>query len=227
MSIRNQNVVSEIKLNVKFRLYSAAIYTVLDFGYEKYRQTMKKLMNIIQTRFNFSMKYIYQLFLAFNSTWLIVVVYLIKEKYKFNFLDNYSIYYSWSIFILTPILLTALSFVIAAKLPEDTLIDESIHEIELANNNFLPTYLGYFFVSLGVNDVSTLVVVFAMIYVFTYISQTLYFNPIFLIFGYHFYFIKTNKNIKIFLITRKKIKTPKEDEFLNLKRINNYTFIDL
>jgi hypothetical protein len=173
------------------------------------------------------MKYIYQLFLAFNSTWLIVVVYLIKEKYKLNILDNYSIYYSWAIFILFPIILTSLSFLIALKLPKDQLINTAINEIELANNNFLPTYLGYFFVSLGISDVPTLVVVFIMIYIFTYLSQTLYFNPIFLIFGYHFYFIKTNKNIKIFLITKKQLKTPGEIGFQNLRRINNYTFIDL
>lgn len=173
------------------------------------------------------MKYIYQLFLAFNSTWLIVVVYLIKEKYKLNILDNYSIYYSWAIFILFPIILTSVSFLIALKLPKDQLINTAINEIELANNNFLPTYLGYFFVSLGISDISTLVVIFIMIYIFTYLSQTLYFNPIFLIFGYHFYFIKTNKNIKIFLITRKQLKTPGEIGFQNLRRINNYTFIDL
>lgn len=173
------------------------------------------------------MKYLYQLFLAFNSTWLIVVVYLIKEKYRFNILDNYPIYYSWVIFILFPIILTALSFLIAYKLPKDQLINTAINEIELANNNFLPTYLGYFFVSLGITDIPTLVVVFIIIYIFTYLSQTLYFNPIFLIFGYHFYFIKTNKNIKIFLITKKQLKTPGEIGFQSLRRINNYTFIDL
>ncbi|AZI66182.1 hypothetical protein EIB71_00135 [Kaistella daneshvariae] len=173
------------------------------------------------------MKYIYQLFLAFNSTWLIVVVYLIKENYVFNFVEEYSIYFSWSLFILIPIILTALSFLIAYKLPKDQLLKTSINEIELANNNFLPTYLGYFFVSLGVNEIPTLVVVFIMIYIFTYLSQTLHFNPIFLLFGYHFYFIKTNKNIKIFLITRKQLKTPGEIGFKELRRINNYTFIDL
>jgi hypothetical protein len=97
----------------------------------------------------------------------------------------------------------------------------------LANNNFLPTYLGYFFVSLGVEDTSTLIVVFLIIYIFTFLSQTLYFNPIFLLFGYHFYFIKTSGNVKIFLITKKQLKTPGDDEFENLRRINNYTFIEL
>lgn len=173
------------------------------------------------------MKLLYRLFLAFNSTWLIVVVFLVKEKYEFNFLNGFSTYYSWILFVLIPIALTSLSFLIALKLPKDQLQSNSVKEIELANNNFLPTYLGYFFVSLGVDDIPTLVVVFSIIYIFTFLSQTLYFNPIFLLFGYHFYFIKTSANIKIFLITRKKLKTPRENSFEKLRRINNYTFIEL
>lgn len=174
-----------------------------------------------------NMRLIYQLFLAFNSTWLIVVVFLVKEKYRFNFLNSCSIYYSWLLFVIIPIALTAVSFLIAKTLPRDRLQASSIKEIELANNNFLPTYLGYFFVSLGVADIPTLAVVFAIIYIFTFLSQTLYFNPIFLLFGYHFYFIKTSANVKIFLITRKQLKTPGEHPFEKLRRINNYTFIEL
>jgi len=173
------------------------------------------------------MKLLYQLFLALNSTWLIVVVFLVKEKYSFNFLNDYSIYFSWILFVLTPIILTALSFLVGIKLPKDSLKSSSVKEIELANNNFLPTYLGYFFVSLSVNDVSTLIVIFLIIYIFTFLSQTLYFNPIFLLFGYHFYFLKTTSNVKIFLITKKQLKTPGENGFENLRRINNYTFIEL
>lgn len=173
------------------------------------------------------MRLLYQVFLAFNSTWLIVVVFLVKEKYVFNFLNEYSTYYSWVLFVLIPIILTAFSFLIAMSLPKDTLQASSVKEIELANNNFLPTYLGYFFVSLGIEDIPTLIVVFTIIYVFTFLSQTLYFNPIFLLFGYHFYFIKTSGNVKIFLITRKQLKTPGENSFESLRRINNYTFIEL
>ncbi|WP_312994669.1 hypothetical protein [Chryseobacterium flavum] len=173
------------------------------------------------------MKYLYQLFLAFNSTWLIAVVFLVKDKYVISYIEKISMYYSWAIFILIPILLTIFSFLIAMKLPKDNLQRNSVMEIELANNNFLPTYLGYFFVSLGVNDIPTLVVVFLIIYIFTFLSQTLYFNPIFLLFGYHFYFVKTSANIKIFLITKRHLKTPGNDNFDNLRRINNYTYIEL
>ena len=173
------------------------------------------------------MRFLYRLFLAFNSTFLIVVVFLVKEKYRFNFLCHYPNYYSWIIFISVPVILTAVSFLVVRILPTDVLRNSSVKEIELANNSFLPTYLGYFFVSLSVNNSATLTVVFAIIYVFTFLSQSLYFNPIFLLFGYHFYFIKTTENIKIFLITKKQLRSPGNDGFDRLKRINNYTFIDL
>jgi hypothetical protein len=173
------------------------------------------------------MSFLYRLFLAFNSTFLIIVIYLIKEYYFLTILDTHVKYISWLLFILVPVSLTATSFLVAKLLARDAIADRSISEIELANNSFLPTYLGYFFVSLGVNDVPTLTVVFLIIYVFTFLSQSLYFNPIFLLFGYQFYFIKTTNNIKIFLITKKHLKKPGDDGFDNLRRINDYTFIDM
>lgn len=142
-------------------------------------------------------------------------------------LAKYSHYVSWALFISLPIVLTYISFFIARLLARDAIDRTSIVEIELANNSFLPTYLGYFFISLGVNDVPTLLVVFLIIYIFTFLSQSLYFNPIFLLFGYQFYFLKTTSNIKIFLITRKSLKNPGDDGFEGLRRINDYTFIDM
>lgn len=171
---------------------------------------------------------LYRLFLTFNSTYLIVVVFLVKERYYLVLLEELNcIYVSWCLFILFPVVLTYISFCVARKLPKDAVSAEEVVEIELANNNFLPTYLGYFFVSLSINDIPTLIVVYGIIFVFTYLSQTLYFNPIFLLFKYHFYFLKTSQNKKIFLITKKEIKKPREAGFNRLRRINNYTFINI
>ena len=169
---------------------------------------------------------LYRLFLAFNATLLIVVVYLINKKYTLNILESYPSYISGIIFVIVPIALTWMSFGILQYLSDDNILRENILEIELANNSFLPTYLGYFFVSLGILDCQILIFVFTIIYIFTFLSQTLYFNPIFLLFGYHFYFLTNSNNAKIFLITKKKLKTPRDYDFNRLKRINDYTFID-
>ena len=125
------------------------------------------------------------------------------------------------------IFLTFISLLIAKFLSKDNISLGTIKSIEQANNAFLPSYLGYFFVALSVPYVDTLIFVFAILFVFTFLSQTLYFNPLFLIFKYHFYYLTTTNEIKIFIITRRILKDPKNTEFEQLRRINDFTFIDL
>ena len=173
---------------------------------------------------------IFKILLTFNSTSIILVVYLIKEKYILGkihwiFYDLHS-YFSYLLYLIIPLYTTYISLKISNKLISDSQKKGSIIDIEQANNSFLPSYLGYFFVSLGISDLDTLLFVYIILFVFTYISQTLYFNPIFLLFNYHFYNITTNNNVQLFLISKKLIKNASEAEFKKLKRINNFTFID-
>ncbi|WP_242037368.1 hypothetical protein [Tenacibaculum piscium] len=165
-----------------------------------------------------------------------IVVFLVNEKYvidwgifnlKLTFIPNYI---SYLIFFLTPVLLTLLSLPISKRLDKDDLEKISgksrIIEIEQANNSFLPSYLGYFFVALSISNNETLIFVFAILFIFTFFSQTLYFNPLFLLFGYHFYNLTTTNKVKIFLITKKILKAPSTINLPTLNRINNFTFID-
>ena len=135
-------------------------------------------------------------------------------------------YISYIIYSLVPIISTYFSLVLTNFLSTDTIQRGSIVEVEQANNVFLPSYLGYFFVALSVPNCDTLFFVFFILFVFTFLSQTLYFNPLFLFFGYNFYNISTSNNIKIFIVSKKTIKNPNDIEFTKLKRINNFTFID-
>ncbi|WP_255283843.1 hypothetical protein [Flavobacterium glycines] len=142
---------------------------------------------------------------------------------KLNSLPNYV---SYLIYFFVPIVLTYISLYISKFLGNSNISKGSIIEVENANNAFLPSYLGYFFVALSVNNSETLIFVFAILFVFTFLSQTLYFNPLFLIFGYHFYNISTNNKAKLFVITKNEINKVDDIEFTQLKRINNFTFID-
>ena len=135
-------------------------------------------------------------------------------------------YISYIVYFLIPVLLTFISLFIANALDNDSMKSGDIKEVEQANNAFLPSYLGYFFVALGIPYFDTLIFIFAILFVFTFLSQTLYFNPLFLIFGYHFYYLTTDNNIKIFIITKKQLKNLNGMSFDKLKRINNFTFID-
>ena len=137
---------------------------------------------------------LFRLFLTFNATSLILVVYWVKEQKVINnyisYLANLPYWVSYVLYFAVPVLFTFLSLLLANLLSEDNIEAEegqsAIKEVEQANNAYLPSYLGYFFVALSVPHCDTLVFVFAILFLFTFLSQTLYFNPLFLVFGYHF-----------------------------------------
>jgi hypothetical protein len=172
----------------------------------------------------------FRLFLAFNATSLILVVYVIKSQKQIELVSpcivripNYIFYLA---LVVIMILLTSLSLAISQLLDQDEVRPNSIISIESANNSFLPSYLGYFFVALDVPNDETLYFVYSLIFAFTFFSQTLYFNPIFLLFGYHFYNLTDLNQVRIFVITRKRLKKLSSAHFPAIYQINDYTFID-
>lgn len=178
--------------------------------------------------------FLFRIFLTFNATSLIIVVYFVKEQEVLNHLHtsltHIPAFVSYTAYFLIPMVLTFVSLRLARFLDSDSIESEkgvsAIKEVEQANNAYLPSYLGYFFVALSVPYCDTLIFVFAILFLFTFLSQTLYFNPLFLIFGYHFYYLTTQNDIKIFMITKKILKDPSTIQFPQLKRINDFTFID-
>lgn len=169
---------------------------------------------------------LYRIFLTVNATSPIVVTFLIKERYYICCLNEFPIWVSYIIFVFIPVVLTAISLLFKRFLSKDS-IECAIKDVEQANNAFLPSYLGYFFVALSVPSIESMIFVYSMLFVFTFVSQTLYFNPLFLCFGYHFYYIDTEKNIKQFIISKREIRSTKNLQFEDLRRINNFTYIDM
>lgn len=176
------------------------------------------------------LNFLFRLFLAFNSTSLLLVVYWIKSGVTIKIIPPCIIhlpnYVSYCIYILAMLLLTYLSLLFSKSLAKEGLNKGDISNVEYANDAFLPSYLGYFFVALDVPNTETLWFVYPLIFVFTFLSQTLYFNPLFLVFGYHFYNLTTVNNVRIFMITKKKFKDPSTVSFPSLLRINDFTYID-
>lgn len=171
------------------------------------------------------MEVLYKLLLTLNSTSFILVVYLIQKEHYLIFLERQPLWMSHLFFALAPVLLTWFSLLMKRLLSADS-IECEITDAELANHSFLPSYLGYFFVALSVNRLETMVFVYVILFLFTYLSQTIYFNPLFLCFGYHFYYITTGENVRHFIISRKVIRTTKGLSFPRLRRINSFTYID-
>jgi len=124
------------------------------------------------------------------------------------------------------ILLSIVSVYFINFLSNDSIEQDTLTNIEPANDAFLPSYLGYFFVALSVPYIEIFFVVFGIIAIFIFYSRISYFNPIFFIFGFKFFYVTNSNNVKVLLITKKELKTTESASFNQLKRITNYTFID-
>ncbi len=197
------------------------------------------------------MVYIFRLFLILNSLslsfliftinknmtldWIEPIFYkactiIIKQDILISFINNnfYSLLNlsSYIFYFLCIILLSIISIYLINLLSDDSIEEDTLRNIEPANDAFLPSYLGYFFVALSVPDIEMFFVVFGIIAIFIYYSKISYFNPLFFIFGFKFFYVINSNNVKILLITRKELKTTESASFNYLKRITNYTFID-
>ncbi len=168
-------------------------------------------------------KLIYRVLLTVNSIILLLMVYFVKEK---TWIENIGSY-TTILYALIPLCLAYICIKLSCLLSNDC-IKGDILGIELANDAYLPSYLGYFFVALSIptKDNLTLLFVFSILFLFVFCSQALYYNPLFLILGYKFYYVTNSKNMKIFIISKREIRVCDNISFNNLKRINDYTFID-
>ena len=166
------------------------------------------------------MNLIYKIFLTINATSWVIVIYGIKEEWTMAFLP------SWGfciVLLFVPIVLSAISIPLTLLLGKDNL--ETCGELEEADSSFLPTYLGYFFMGLGIDKLQHLIFVYLIIFAFTFVAQIQYFNPMYLLFGYRFYHAETMRGTKVFLIVRKNLRKAMDAKFCNLRRINDITYI--
>lgn len=173
------------------------------------------------------MNFILRLFLTFSSVSFFVIIFLIKNKIFPNIcwnIDHFQVLMSL-VYLIIPFLLALIALFLSGKLSVSNI--KSIKTIEVSNNDFLANYLAFFFVALSVNDSLTFFVVFGITLVFTFVSRVSYFNPVFLIFGYTFYYVTIKDNVKIMLISKQKIKSPKTIDEILARRINDYIFIEI
>lgn len=164
---------------------------------------------------------IYRGLLTVSATSWLIVIYGIKDSWH---ILNFSRWEMAVLLLMVPVCLTLISIFISRWLGKDAM--GNAKECELADSDFLPVYLGYFFVALSINDCFTMVVVYAIVFIFTGLTQALYFNPLFLLFGYHFYHVTTQYGTRVFVAVRGKvIRNVKDIDLSNLKRVNDMTYI--
>jgi len=172
------------------------------------------------------MNFILRLFMTFSSISFFLVVYLVQNK--INLVLFLNLKYDWLVYVLyalIPFALGAVSVGICKLLSTSEI--QKVKSLETSNNDFLANYLAFFFVALSVNDSITFWIVFGMTILFTFFSRVSYFNPVFLVFGFNFYYVHTGENVKVMLITRKKLRNPESFATMTVRRINDYTFMEV
>ncbi|MGP1439097.1 MAG: hypothetical protein ACTTKH_08525, partial [Treponema sp.] len=100
-----------------------------------------------------------KILLTSSSTFLLVIVFLVQKSYTLGYffpsclkLVRLSNWISYIIYFLIPIILTGMCILLSSFLGKDEFKKGEIVCVENANNTFLPSYLGYFFVALSINN---------------------------------------------------------------------------
>lgn len=169
------------------------------------------------------MNLVFRLLLTFNATSWMIIIYAIKEGYT---IGKFPSRLFGIMLLVIPVILSWFSLTLSKFLGKESPVS-NCKEFNLADGEFLPIYLGYFFVSVGVTEHFTMLIVYLIVFVFTFLSQTQYYNPIYLLFGYHYYHISTESGTKIFIIKKGPvIRNIIGLKFSSLHRLNDSTFIE-
>jgi len=167
---------------------------------------------------------LYNIFNALSITFWIFVVYVAKEQWTFHYNIHFTIIVLGALII--ELKLSGLSLFLAKKLSKEIPINKA-EAVESADAVFLPIYTGYFLVAFSVSSLYQLVIASTFIFAILILTRWQFFNPAYLIKGYHCYYITTNKKIKILVICKKELRSPDKVNLDHLHRINNTTYIDI
>ena len=192
---------------------------------------------------------LYQIYNVIVSLSLFVVVYMISQQKTFGLfaqrwwgksececlrnasdvLTNLHPLWSYGMYIVLVIVLTWIVTLFFPKLDDDEMQNgASIKSVEDASLQFFPNYLAYFFVALSANDKYAVLIVFLIMLVLSYLSNTMLYNPLLVLFKYRYYLVVNGNNKRSLVITRRLLNpAPAEPiSFPKLKRLNDNTFIE-
>ena len=146
-------------------------------------------------------------------------------------------YIAYALYSIVLLLLSLFSISFSFKYLDQDVIERSkVEEFEQANDFYLPIYLGYAFVAISLPTLKSFLLFFVLMLIVLARTRFFYFNPIFLVLGYKFYFIKQIDDSKILVVSKKEIKTIDElfedsngdmRSYIVLTKVNEYTFLIL
>lgn len=172
----------------------------------------------------------------FISSLLVVSLYLVKLKFVPFGTDNVVInnILSYVFFFGIPLLFSGICIWLPKFVCAVDSLNLSVQKVSSANKEYLPVYLSYFFVSLSIpgdqSEISweVLSVMFLIIWIFTSLTKTYYFNPLLLLLGYKFYNVTSHNGIELFVISNRTIRKDETNiTFPRLWKITEYVYLEI
>ena len=166
------------------------------------------------------MKYINKFFFTLASLsyyWTVFLIVQEKDLVKkiqqiinCNFFNkDYTCFISKIIYLALPVIISFITIKLASLFNKEFIEPEIISSEEI-NVNFIPTYLGYFFVALSFNNdikISSVTLVFLILCFFVLVGSKHFYNPLFYISGFKLYKIKTKDGFESVIYSKKEIVT--------------------
>ncbi|AMW80197.1 hypothetical protein AMD27_15675 [Acinetobacter sp. TGL-Y2] len=207
---------------------------------------MKHALHIVLTAISIALAGLIFLISHEETVWLRWewVKYLISllisiENFRFSekFITESVTYVAYVIYFIALLFLSFFSIRFSLKyLDQDVIERKKVKEFEQANDFYLPIYLGYAFVAISLPTLKSFLLFFVLMLIVLARTRFFYFNPIFLVLGYRFYFIKNIDDSKFLVISKREIKTIDElfedgngdmRSYIALTKVNEYTFLIL
>ena len=207
---------------------------------------MKHLLHIVLTAISIALAGLIFLISHEETVWFkwewvkyLISLLLSHENLRFSekFITGSVTYVAYVIYFIVLLALSIFSIKFSFKyLDQDVIERKKVKEFEQANDFYLPIYLGYAFVAISLPTLKSFLLFFVLMLIVLARTRFFYFNPIFLVLGYKFYFIKQIDDSKVLVISKKEIKTIDElfedsngdmQSYIALTKVNNYTFLIL
>ena len=111
-----------------------------------------------------------------------------------KFVNQSITYIVYILYLIVLLVLSLFSIRFSFKyLDQDVIERAKVNEFEQANDFYLPIYLGYAFVAISLPTLKSFLLFFVLMLIVLARTRFFYFNPIFLVLGYKFYFLCTRQ----------------------------------
>ncbi len=207
---------------------------------------MKHLLHIVLTAISIALAGLIFLISHEETVWLkwdwvkyLISLLISNENFRFSekFITESVTYVAYVIYFIALLFLSFFSIRFSLKyLDQDVIERKKVKEFEQANDFYLPIYLGYAFVAISLPTLKSFLLFFVLMLIVLARTRFFYFNPIFLVLEYKFYFIKHIDDSKVLVISKREIKTIDElfedgngdmRSYIALTKVNEYTFLIL